>query len=511
MQTTITVMPRDRLATGEATFTRAALGALVQRVQAATPALEGLSEEQKKHAKETGATQLSMQAYITDDNLAGLSEVLRRYCLYSPDYSRREEYSYVLEGAVGAFNKERYSQGVDVQAAAEDTLAAVRTSMPRLYDTLPERLYEVVSQYDVPAISAALVFYTDETGPWVAGLLSEQDIGRVRFSRKRLGAWLKSVGVSDLDVRAAVEQCKAEQAGAEFTVYPNDCNFADVYQNSCSSCMADAAEDYEVWDDIHPTTVYSSAYCGAGDNGLALFTVRDRQGFHEARGIWNSKTNQIVRWYGEYEGCRALQGLGIHTHLYALEGSWLALEQCDGRFIHPYLDGAYNGGCVEESEGRVYLEVFDDEWEADGDGIVHLSTTEGSSRVQYEYYACDVGEYLPRSEVERLPIQNRWVSTAWREATDLICPIIGEYMVGQSRILLDGVLTQVADRVMDRWPDYLVEIPCPDGFVPLWEYPRPSYNLELMQNYTLKEATECNSQSRLSFTGCYANGVRTAE
>lgn len=288
--------------------------------------------------------------------------------------------------------------------------------------------------------------YWDEKGePYVAGLLSPKDVMNLRFRRIRLGSYLAELGYGADQVRTLVNQVKAEQASAKFVVYPNDCPWGVVYvagRKRVGSCMTYDTEHFDLdWTDAHPVDAYSSAYWGKGDNNLALITQVDDNGDIIGRGIMNVEQEEIVRWYGNVRGMRAMERAGVSANSRALYGSWLALitdaaddEDGDaGLFLHPYIDGAADHGEVSEEEGRVYL----------GDSGQSLCDTDGYSSVDEDCRWCEFNNRRYRAQaMTYLPIGGHWIRTASLEKAQeaWTCPITGEWAPEHARyrVTLDG-------------------------------------------------------------------------
>lgn len=281
--------------------------------------------------------------------------------------------------------------------------------------------------------------YTDHDGDWVAGFLSPKDMARCRFSRKRLGAVLTDSGVySEMVVRSHVELAKNSVATARFVLYPNDCNFGDIYvkRDHVRSCMADDPCDYNS-DGIHPTQVYSSSYMGAGDNGLVLFTSQTEDGDITGRGIWNAATGNIVRWYGAQVPARTLKRLGVEPHDGdALEGSWLALHKFGARFVHPYVDGDIEYGTIIGN--RVEL----------GRGADHcLYETEGSSCFRDTHYCDNTDAEEDADECTYQTEHENWVrNPQWT------CPVLSEWCDPYQRttVWLDGEEQEISNLAFNR-------------------------------------------------------------
>lgn len=297
------------------------------------------------------------------------------------------------------------------------------------------------------------VLYLDADGPWVAGLLTPQDTLRMRFTRVRLGSWLTTLGMADDDVRGIVERVKSESAGeGTFLVYPNDSLFGTVYQAMANeskgvrSCMAGPTEEYNTWDDIHPTDVYSSAHFGTGDNHLALFTYKVGEN-RIGRGIVNTESMRCVRWYGSVHGERALKRIGIKRDVCALENSWLALVQSGKRMIAPYLDGDIEYVKADQSAGRLYITQ---------DGATMACETSGVLGIS-EVYCIDDDDYHDEEECTYQSESNSWISP---DCDDWRCPVIGEWSHPSSRatIYLDGEEVEVSERVAGRMDSYLTMI-----------------------------------------------------
>ena len=292
--------------------------------------------------------------------------------------------------------------------------------------------------------------YMDEDGPWVAGFLCPRDVGRMRFSRKRLGAWLKESGCyQDTTITSLVERAKQEQAGAKFTLYPNDCDWSDLYVgggDEVDSCMSHGADHWELGDDpdgdpAHPVSPYSAAYWGAGDNGLVLFVAEEDGVGMIGRGIFNIHTGNIVRWYAGHTAGRALKKLGMDIDDGdALADSWLALIKIDEacQFLHPYVDGCCYHGKVEEEEGRVYLQ------RRSTDDTIDLEMTGGSSFIGDSHYCEDVSRNMLASHSVYQPIQGNYVTQA--AIDEWTCPVTHEWAGNWNRfnVNLDGEMTEIS-------------------------------------------------------------------
>lgn len=296
--------------------------------------------------------------------------------------------------------------------------------------------------------------YTDVDGPWVAGFASAEDSMRGRFTRCPLGSWLASRGAGDGRVKLDVERIKAVGSTGHFVVYPNDIAFGNLYEKGgrgrVSSCMAAPREDYCTVDGLHPTDMYSSSYFGRGDNGLAL--VMQYQGSEVAgRGILNTETMQVVRWYGNVQGKRALLRAGVRTDYNALEGSWLVhypFQNNSTRVVAPYVDGDYQGAWVDDKAGRMYLTSGGD----------CLCETDGYFDLDQVYCQYN-GHNVPRDDATYQSEHNNFIADDicddWR------CALIQEWCDEDDRytLYLDGYQVEVCRRVaVDRIDQYLTKI-----------------------------------------------------
>lgn len=308
-----------------------------------------------------------------------------------------------------------------------------------------------VPHQDTAAAGVLIAYFDDAGEPFVAGLLTPHDVLTLRFRRVRLGSYLAELGKEDEWVRNIVNRVKAEQATAQFVVYPNDYLWGRVYADGCAAVESCMSYEPGHWDDMeyfptqHPIDAYSSAYWGSGDNGLALVVQVDAGGDMLGRGILNTKSGNIVRWYGSVSGGRALSrlaGMDVEDDS-ALEGSWLALltdegtevpADMAGRFVHPYVDGTRSQGTVEHDTRRVMLL---------NDGEQDLQDTCGWSYTGEESVYCSYnGRTYRAGAVTRQPITRYCVRTASLEAAraEWVCPITGEWVPEDCRglVTLDG-------------------------------------------------------------------------
>lgn len=294
-------------------------------------------------------------------------------------------------------------------------------------------------QNQITGLASVLLFhYMEADGPWVAGFLTVEDAARLKFTRVRLGAYLATRSSDDGWVRAQVEHAKQRVAQATFEMYPNDVLWQSPYRGGVDSCMASKPSRYNTWDSHHPTDAYCSSYYGCGDNSLALLVSRDADGTVDGRGIVNLQSGSIVRWYGSAVAERVLRRSGVEVSNYhALEGSWLALIQQDGQFIHPYNDGELAYGRIEQDESRVYFS-------ADSD-LVCLQDTGGSSYMLEVHYCVDVDENRPEDEAHWQEFHQNYVTE--NATDDWACAVTGEYCPPEDRTTMEihGVEVEVSD------------------------------------------------------------------
>lgn len=254
------------------------------------------------------------------------------------------------------------------------------------------------SDYQYPD-SHWLIPYATSDGPWIAGILDYNDLGKAKFIRQRLGVFLSSLEHADSTVRAVVERHKRLLAIGDFTVYPNDIPWGYVYSDVCThgSCMSGGAGHFE--GHLHPVDAYSSAHWGSGDNNLALVLSADGT----SRAILNTGTMKYVRWYGEDRHQVALDALGCEEDGYALRDSWLAMlvnEHDSGQIIGPYIDGSIDNGRIDKDEERVYLvsNGFD---MSETDGVYNVDVLEEQVTCAYsdDEYAVSACTWLDGDEV----------------------------------------------------------------------------------------------------------------
>jgi len=477
------IVPPQDGAKQVSTETRAKLAELALKFRPELLVRSSVSKEQLKEWKHYGAQCL----LIADKPVDALHRALLGIDDHCEDGGH--EKSYWLEGAVQALRKHLHAQGRlhemsdDKKGVGMLLLAMVApswTSGPQdmevrerfgSCDTLLDhdgfeavgvrglarvdswrpfcQLKKLFKKAGVPhqdtASCGVFIAYFDDAGePFVAGLLTPHDVLTLRFRRVRLGSYLAELGKEDEWVRNIVNRVKAEQATAQFVVYPNDYLWGRVYADGCAcveSCMS-----YEPghWDEMeyfptqHPIDAYSSAYWGSGDNGLALVVQVDAEGDMLGRGILNTRKGNIVRWYGAVSGGRALSRLtdmDVEDEG-ALKGSWLALLTDEGtevavdmagRFVHPYVDGVRSQGTVEHATRRVLLLA---------DGEQDLQDTCGWSYTGEESVYCSFNHRPYRAgAVTRQPISGFNVRTADLEKARAkwACPITGEWVDPECR------------------------------------------------------------------------------
>lgn len=242
---------------------------------------------------------------------------------------------------------------------------------------------------------------------------------QLRWQSMRLAAAVKQVTGSDTDAQRAADKFR-DVNNYNFTVYPNDYPFGDVYVEHASeldSCMSNNADDYECPKGIHPCDTYSAAWFGAGDNGLAL-VLACKGADVVGRGILNTQNGQIVRWYGEHKaGLQLKNKFNIEMDSGALDGSWLALVEDDTGFAHPYVDGDYEYGDL--CNGTVVLV---------SPGAFDLQNTGGRTDTVQKQYCCINQEYYSEEDMTYQPENDTWIlegADAHRIALE--CPVTGEY------------------------------------------------------------------------------------
>lgn len=241
---------------------------------------------------------------------------------------------------------------------------------------------------------------------------------QLRWQSMRLAAAVKQVTGSDTDAQRAADKFR-DVNNYNFTVYPNDYPFGDVYtqhNSEMESCMSDTADGYSCPKGIHPCDTYSAAWFGAGDNGLALVVAYKGE---EAvgRGILNTQNGQIVRWYGEHKaGLQLKNKFNIEMDTSALYGSWLALVEDNVGFAHPYVDGDYEYGDL--CNGTIVLV---------SSGTFDLQNTSGRTDTTQKQYCCINQEYYDEEEMTYQPENDTWIldgADANRGALE--CPVTEE-------------------------------------------------------------------------------------
>lgn len=276
------------------------------------------------------------------------------------------------------------------------------TSMDWTVGTVDLPLYVgCTDEHRITIEGQCLFRYVQGGETFVGGFFTEQDKRRFRYTSKRLGSYLASLGWDDLSVREFVEHDRVSRAAAKFTIYPNDITWGDLYVGGVDSCMSRQACSYDSSKfDVHPVDVYASSYFGSGDNKLALFTTQDADGKLIGRGIVSCATQQCVRWYGDYNGERALKNAGIRINEDALADSWLALIGDNESFVHPYVDGCFYYGQINKNSGRIYLD------DSDGHDL------EDTSGLQYNcetVYCAVTDRSVPMHQATYFEWQDIWV------------------------------------------------------------------------------------------------------
>lgn len=253
--------------------------------------------------------------------------------------------------------------------------------------------------------SAIGVLYVQDDIAWFAGYATAEDLVNRRFTRQRAAAVVKYCTGSDAEAAKAADALRMGSLTCdEVYVYPNDVPFGPEYRRmhgNLDSCMSYGLVSYETWDDIYPTDVYSSAYFGAGDNGLVLIECRSG-GVPTSRAILNTRTDKYVRWYGEHKDELCVSGtFELEGCSSALRDSWLARVQQDGKIIGPYLDGNYDCVNCDDEDTRLYLYL---------DGGINMSDTDGVYYVaEQEMQTCCIdGDEYPESEMQYQGNSDTW-------------------------------------------------------------------------------------------------------
>lgn len=247
------------------------------------------------------------------------------------------------------------------------------------------------------------VVYTQDGVAWFAGYATFKDVVQRRFTRQRAAAVVKHCTGSDTEASKAADRIRAGTSSCDkVVVYPNDVPFGRVYVDlGLKSCMAHSTDAYRTWGDVHPVDVYSSAYFGKGDNGLALIACF-ADGTATSRGILNTKTGQVVRWYGNHRDWLYVKGtFGIKKDDCALKGAWLALVSDGDEFIGPYVDGFYDHGEVDGDAGRIVLTDCDGHCMDDTGGVYNYCDGE-------EQLCCLSGGWYPERGMVHQPESDTW-------------------------------------------------------------------------------------------------------
>lgn len=414
--------------------------------------LEGAVQSLRKHLHAHG------RLHEMSDDIAGVGMLL--LAMVAPSWTSGRQDMEVRErfGSCDTLLGHDGFEAVEVRGLTSMGTVSSRYAARKLFERAG------VPHQDTAAAGVFIAYFDDAGEPFVAGLLTPHDVLTLRFRRVRLGSYLAELGKEDEWVRNIVNRVKAEQATAQFVVYPNDYLWGRVYADgracveSCMSYEPGHWDDMEYFPTQHPIDAYSSAYWGSGDNGLALVVQVDAEGDMLGRGILNTQSGNIVRWYGAVSGGRALSrlaGIDVEDDR-ALRGSWLALlpdegtevpTDMAGRFVHPYVDGVSSQGTVDHDTRRVMLL---------NDGAQDLQDTCGWSYTGEESVYCSYnGRTYRAGAVTRQPITRYWVRTASLEAAhaEWACPITGEWVPEDCRVnvRLDGDVVKAID------PYYILE------------------------------------------------------
>lgn len=293
------------------------------------------------------------------------------------------------------------------------------------------------------------ILYVQDGVAWFAGYATAKDTVNRRFTRQRAAAVVKHCTGSDVQAAVAVDTIRAgTSACTSIVIHPNDVPFGTVYiqhREQLPSCMAHGRHNYNTWDSIHPVDVYSSAYFGAGDNGLALITCFTNE-LATSRAILNTRTNKVVRWYGSHRDMLYVTGaFGIKDSSNALNGSWLALVQDGSKFIAPYVDGNYDHGSIDTESKRVLLTDCDGFCLTDTDGVYYDMETRMCCLDGAEY-PIDELEYQEDTETYYNPENTHlgvreWYNNEWVRESETFS---AEYQ-GDTVYFRDG------DEVPDDW------------------------------------------------------------
>lgn len=323
-----------------------------------------------------------------------------------------EDLAIAIEAAAGVAKRHLHeSKGrldevssVMLKAGMQRTLAWKAEAIIR-YPSIGQTLIE----YSDKHILGVLYFEADE--PMFIGYENQAAKVGFRVTRRRLGTVLALAGETDGAVRERVEFYKRQRtAGVTLLAVPNDRMWSGYYTNhiDCGSCMAHELSEFNNLD-THPIDTYCAQAFGKGDNGLALIVLQDAEGRTIGRGILNTERGSMVRWYGNVLGERACKSIGWSIDREALEGSWLALVEDDGRLVHPYVDGDNEYGDINYGEGRVYLS---------GSGDLQLQDTDG-----YSYREGNSEAYCPFTDAYYREAQTTWLD---RQGVACYTPVVDD-------------------------------------------------------------------------------------
>jgi len=276
------------------------------------------------------------------------------------------------------------------------------------------------------------------------GFVGVDNLTQLRWQNLRMGVAVKQATGSDEEARRAADLFR-DVKSYTFKLYPNDVAFGPVYvdfdddtkSSGLGSCMS-GDDCSNVPYGVHPCDAYSSAHFGAGDNGLVL-VVAYKGDLAVGRGILNVQNKQVVRWYGNYRASvQFFAATGTEDESAALEGSWLALIEQDGRFAHPYIDSDSEYGSLDRDAGRVVL----------FEGTFDLQNTRGYSHAVETRICCYDDEWYPESEMTYQEHTDTWIADRnIRRA--YTCAITGEHLHRYSmhKGTVDGDVVWVADGI----------------------------------------------------------------
>lgn len=293
---------------------------------------------------------------------------------------------------------------------------------------------------------------TTENGvAFLHGFKSAEDAQSLRWTSARAAAVVKNITGSEAQAKRVADTLRNVEYHT-YEIYPNDCDFGRIYSGFSSgidSCMS-GNESVSMGNKghLHPCTVYSSALHGKGDNCLALI-VAFNDSVSVGRGILNTRTNQMVRWYGAHKAMVQLENvLGVEESNEALENSWLALIQDGTKFLHPYVDGNYCEGELDLKSKRVFL------YSSSG-SYIDLQVTKGFSYLESEHCCVFNFAKYPESAMTYQPESDTWIADKNIKYAQQ-CSITGEYFhpYNMSLALVRGEECMVWNEVcFSEWTD----------------------------------------------------------